>query len=336
MARPTLDRNPKFKGLWRRLSISRPLARGHLEFLWDSANEYGNPVFADAEEVEDAAEWGGDPGVLCAVLGPRSEGGVGFLDRRDDGRLEIHDFWDHCPEYVRRRSEREAERRIDKTCERCGSSYRSAQPGSRFCSSACRTAACRERKKGESVTASNVTVTLQPVTVTPSPVTVTSRNTTPAPAPAPIATTNTCSTDGPVERVDVLQSEPAVPDEPPPKTSKKKSEQKADRAFADRTGFNEFYDPYPRHTARADAERAWRRDLEDSDRKAAIAAAPRFAEYHKAKRTEKQHIPMPATYLRNRRWEDELDLCDSGGPRLRNTPDADDAVAFLESMRRNQ
>lgn len=108
MARPTLDRHRKFKRLARLLG-SRPLARGYLELLWDCANESGDPVFPDARDVEAVCEWDGVEGDLCKMLVE-----VGFLEQDNslqDLRYIIHDFWHHCPEYVRRRRVRELERK---------------------------------------------------------------------------------------------------------------------------------------------------------------------------------------------------------------------------------
>jgi hypothetical protein len=69
-----------------------------LETLWDTAHECGNPVIGTADDVEAAAEWWGEPGRLFEAL---REGR--WIDELPDGRWQIHDYWDHCPEYVRAR-----------------------------------------------------------------------------------------------------------------------------------------------------------------------------------------------------------------------------------------
>jgi hypothetical protein len=111
MARPTLLTNRKFLKLSRILG-SDALALGHLEFLWHVANETGNPLLGDAEDVEAMARWTGEAGKLVdALTGCGSAGGRGFIFQRDDGLYEIHDYWHHAPDYVRKRADREAKRR---------------------------------------------------------------------------------------------------------------------------------------------------------------------------------------------------------------------------------
>jgi hypothetical protein len=102
MARPCLNNCVKFKRLVQRLGLARPYVRGLLETLWDVANEVGNPVIGTADDVETAAEWPGVPGALFDLL---REGH--WLDKAPGGRWQIHDFWDHCPEYVLKRARRE-------------------------------------------------------------------------------------------------------------------------------------------------------------------------------------------------------------------------------------
>lgn len=106
MARPTLDGHRKFKRLVRDLGISKPLARGLLELLWDCANESGDPIFPTITDIEAVCEWDGEPGVLAQKLVDLS-----LVDVQSDGTYMIHDYWDHCPDYVRKRLKREEERK---------------------------------------------------------------------------------------------------------------------------------------------------------------------------------------------------------------------------------
>lgn len=104
MGRPGLSQNKKF----RRLALevkSSAAARGHLELMWDSAYEAGDEVLGDSLDVELAAGWHGEPGVLTSLLVR-----TGFLDEQG-GVYSIHDFWHHAPAYVRKRRTRENERR---------------------------------------------------------------------------------------------------------------------------------------------------------------------------------------------------------------------------------
>lgn len=106
MARLTLDRNVKFKVLVKRLALPRPYVRGLLETLWDVAHECGNPIIGDADDIEVAAEWPGERGLLLAALRDGR-----WIDELEDGRFEIHDYWDHAPAYVKDRRRKEMERK---------------------------------------------------------------------------------------------------------------------------------------------------------------------------------------------------------------------------------
>jgi hypothetical protein len=106
MARPTLHNNPKFKLLVRQLGLPRPYVRGLLECMWDSCHESGDTVFKNADLAEAATEWPGDRGQLAEHLVA-----AGFLDKMEDGGLEVHDYWDHCPSYVKDRRRKEETRR---------------------------------------------------------------------------------------------------------------------------------------------------------------------------------------------------------------------------------
>lgn len=105
MARPTLFTNRKLPRLARAAGVRITEALGLLEFLWHAQYEACDETIGDALDVEALARWEGEPGVLAAALVTS-----GLVDRKDDGTHVVHDFWDHAPEYVRRRRERENER----------------------------------------------------------------------------------------------------------------------------------------------------------------------------------------------------------------------------------
>jgi hypothetical protein len=109
MARPGLSNNVKFKLLCRLLNLPRPYVRGLLETMWDVAHESGNPVLGSPDAVEAAAEWPGERNVLFAALRD-----CRLIDQRDDDAWEIHDYWHHCPEYVKGRLRKEVQRRREK------------------------------------------------------------------------------------------------------------------------------------------------------------------------------------------------------------------------------
>ena len=104
MARPGLTKHRKFARLTRLLG-SVAVARGSLELLWDVAYENGDELLGTAEDLEFQAGWTGEKGQLAAALV-----GAEFIDK--DGDLyRVHDLWDHAPDYVRRRLNRERQRR---------------------------------------------------------------------------------------------------------------------------------------------------------------------------------------------------------------------------------
>jgi hypothetical protein len=116
MARPGLSKHPKFRRLVKMLNAPMPHVRGYLELLWEVAYENGNPVIGDATDVALACEYPGKPDdILQALLSCGGEGHSGFIDPVEDspGRYEIHNLFDHAPDYVKGRMEREVRRQVD-------------------------------------------------------------------------------------------------------------------------------------------------------------------------------------------------------------------------------
>ena len=120
MGRPGLSRHRKFKRLARSLDdeargFGETLARGCLETLWDAVYESGDDYLGDANDVEALAGWNGKAGLLTAALlgAGGGEGAAGFIEEAPNkpGRFQVHDLWDHAPDYVRKRRSRENERR---------------------------------------------------------------------------------------------------------------------------------------------------------------------------------------------------------------------------------
>ena len=112
MARPGLMDHRKFRRLVALLGVGTAQVRGHLEMLWDSAYQNGDPYIGDQTDVELAAGWLGDPGVLCRALVECGGVGPGFIDPRSgEATFEIHDLFDHAPEYVKSRWRMERKRR---------------------------------------------------------------------------------------------------------------------------------------------------------------------------------------------------------------------------------
>jgi hypothetical protein len=114
MARPGFRNHPKFRRLVHELKLPEPYVLGLCECLWSVAYESGDPVVGDETDVELAAGWPGEPGVLCrAMLNCGGVGRPGLIEvvpDRDEC-FGIHDLYDHAPEYTQRRMKRESERR---------------------------------------------------------------------------------------------------------------------------------------------------------------------------------------------------------------------------------
>ena len=73
--------------------------------------------------------------------------------------------------------------------------------------------------------------------------------------------------------------------------------------------FDDWYKSYPKKIARADAEKAWRK-MSEAEQKSAIESLPAHVQYWNACGTERQYMPHPATWLRGKRWEDEIEMPD--------------------------
>lgn len=124
MAKSSLTGSMKFKALVRTLGIPAPHVLGHLEFMWKPAYESGNPTFRSHEMIELAAEWSGEPGVFAkAVCDPAHN----FVDARKNDQFEIHDFYEHAPDYVKKRIEREKQRKRNVVKRRSVKTYSGGQ-----------------------------------------------------------------------------------------------------------------------------------------------------------------------------------------------------------------
>ena len=149
MARITLSAHWKFQRLARALG-SRVLARGVLETLWEPCWSIGEAYVGTSDDIEALCEWKGERGALTQALltAGSAKSGAGFIEPYDSVRdasephYQIHDFFQHCPEYVRRR--RNAENgAYPRTCRVCGEEFYALHPRGQFCKDACRQAAHR-------------------------------------------------------------------------------------------------------------------------------------------------------------------------------------------------
>lgn len=70
--------------------------------------------------------------------------------------------------------------------------------------------------------------------------------------------------------------------------------------------FDAFWSVYPRREAKGDALKAWTKLAPDADLLRVIGDALRNQLANNWKGRDKQYIPLPATWIRNQRWEDDI------------------------------
>jgi hypothetical protein len=71
-----------------------------------------------------------------------------------------------------------------------------------------------------------------------------------------------------------------------------------------------FWYRYPRKVCKADAQRAWAR-LSPADRQACLELLPAHVAHWQLSGTLRRFIPHAATFINQRRWEDEIEDLDS-------------------------
>ncbi len=111
--RPSLLAHPKFKLLCSLLGCPEAHALGYLELIWSTAYQNGEDYIGSGRVVECIATWPGEPGELVEALqacGQAGRSGIGFIEASGEGFV-VHDLFDHAPNYVNRRLDREAERK---------------------------------------------------------------------------------------------------------------------------------------------------------------------------------------------------------------------------------
>jgi hypothetical protein len=70
-------------------------------------------------------------------------------------------------------------------------------------------------------------------------------------------------------------------------------------------GFDLFWQAYPKRQAKVQAEKAWRK-VKPSEVAAIMVAVKAYAASNEWRREQGRYIPFAATFLNQRRWEDEL------------------------------
>lgn len=87
----------KFRRLHAMLGLqSTAYTAGHLELIWAHAHQTHPDI--KCVEVEFIADWYGEPGKLLDALIE-----CGWLDVVDDSTVQVHDYIDHAPAYVKKR-----------------------------------------------------------------------------------------------------------------------------------------------------------------------------------------------------------------------------------------
>ena len=71
--------------------------------------------------------------------------------------------------------------------------------------------------------------------------------------------------------------------------------------------FEEFYKLYPKKISRSNAEKSFNR-LGKKEKQLAYDGIIKYNKFWITNKTEPQYIPYPATWLNQKRWEDELVL----------------------------
>ncbi len=106
MKRAALN-HPKLHALMDEMGVGRPEALGLLTLLWDFTGEYamdgGVGRYTD-EAIARAVDWPTENAAHLVSAFVKS----GWLDEHADSsiRLVVHDWWDHCEQFVKRRCER--------------------------------------------------------------------------------------------------------------------------------------------------------------------------------------------------------------------------------------
>lgn len=99
-----------------------------------------------------------------------------------------------------------------------------------------------------------------------------------------------------------------------PKRKEMKRNEKKRNIYTDMPDrFSDFWESYPKKTAKQDAERAWKKlnpSTELADR--IIADVTNRKGSNEWTKDGGQYIPYPATYLNKRRWEDEFTIARHG------------------------
>lgn len=161
MAVPGIRNHRKFKRLRFILKdLPDVYIEAHLNAMWNPCYQSGNPMLGEQIDVELAAEWSDSKretgewfkAVLKAgFIDPVEQDGTrrdaGDADARPCVHYAVHDLFDWAPDYVLERAKKANHRRTERRCEQCGDPYSSSEPHAKYCSTACRKRAFRDKAK---------------------------------------------------------------------------------------------------------------------------------------------------------------------------------------------
>ena len=115
MPRPGFLRHRKLLKAAKLCGVPKYAMLGLIQMIWEYAYDTGDPYIGQSDDLEVIAEWDGEEGRLTRALANcGTDSGPGLIERVE-GKPEhwqVHDLYDHAPEYVRRRWSREQERRV--------------------------------------------------------------------------------------------------------------------------------------------------------------------------------------------------------------------------------
>lgn len=77
--------------------------------------------------------------------------------------------------------------------------------------------------------------------------------------------------------------------------------------------FDKWYSLYPKKKAKQDALKAWSK-LSDEEMEIALENLPKYKEYWRKEWTTLDYIPLPASWLNGKRWQDNLSTQETSPP----------------------
>lgn len=285
-------RHPKTKKLQKRLGLESIFSLQKL-WVWAAQNrEDGSFAGLDHEDVALAADWDGDHEAFVGTLIE-----LHWLDEDEEGTLSLH-HWQERQPYATKSPDRVA--KAKKAAEKRWQKPDGA--GSDACG-------CPDDASGIANGCSGVSQAMPTITNhNPTREHGSLRKHTPHTPQGAAADAAGCERQD--EEPPAYLNEVPLPEEEPPfpesgqAPAPRASPNRGDEPDAD---FFAWYNAYPRHTGKQRAIRAWRKARKQgilpplSELLAVLEKARRFG-YFQAE----QYTPHPATYLNDRRWEDEL------------------------------